>query len=269
MDPEEFLSDASSLSHALPPTTGELSATKQSKLKEQAKVVLTPHNPCPMNQSCDDVRLFLQRCIPTQEGNLLSESTAQDSEDSAENNATRDRLNDAQRMIQLYKVHPKLEDYSTGLITLNDKVKLPGPDRAPDAFRRICKRKILLKEQEATHMAKELSERYGSESLFRAAFREFYSTGLVGIQQTFWRVDHRGQRIRRQAEEISLQTINEHLWLNGAEVAFVVRGARCLPQDAMNFWRWVSSNRITYLAVRDMLELGEPSFDNSEDVLED
>ncbi|KKZ64522.1 hypothetical protein EMCG_01401 [[Emmonsia] crescens] len=258
MDQVQFLESANVMTvfdNALPHTLGDSSATEKNMLKEQAEVLLASYKPCHPNDFRDNVKLFLEGGILTGKGN--TPCIPKKTENRQAKSATKDRLNDAQRLMQLYNVHPKIEDYSKKPISLMDKIKIPGPEYIPDALRELLERKISLKEEEATQMANECSEKYGSESLFRAAFREFYSTGLIGVQQTFWRPDPRSQRVRRQAEEICLQAIDESLWLNGAEILFVIRATRCFPEDAMSFWRWVSANRLTYLAVMDMVELRE------------
>ncbi|KAL2367280.1 hypothetical protein BDBG_06645 [Blastomyces gilchristii SLH14081] len=266
MDQVHFLESANVATvfdNALPHTLGELSATAKDVLKRQAGVLLASHKSCPQDKFRGSVKLFLEGGILTEESALRITPRTQNRHAKS---ATKGRLNDVQRLMQLYNVHPKIEDYSNEPISLIDKIKIPGPEYIPDALRELVERKILLKEEEATHMANEFSEKYGSESLFRSAFREFFSTGLIGVQQTFWRPDPRSQRIRRQAEEICLQAIDESLWLNGAEILFVIRATRCFPEDAMSFWRWVSANRLTYLAVMDMIELQGGFLDDPETV---
>ncbi|QSS53976.1 hypothetical protein I7I53_01403 [Histoplasma capsulatum var. duboisii H88] len=265
MDQIHFLESANVTTvfdNALPHTLGELSATEKTTLKKRAESLLALHNSCPQNAFRDDVKRFLESGICTKKQNNLC--FPQRIHNRQAKSATKGRLNDAQRLIQLYNVYPKIEDYSKKPISLIDKIKIPGPEYIPDVLRELLERKISLKEEEATQLANEYSEKYGSESLFRAAFREFFSTGLIGVQQTFWRPDPRSQRIRRQAEEICLQAIDDSLWLNGAEILFVIRATRCFPEDAMSFWRWVSANRLTYLAVMDMIELHGEFIDDPE-----
>ncbi|PGG95038.1 hypothetical protein AJ79_10306 [Helicocarpus griseus UAMH5409] len=266
------ITDTSILDNALSQNLGKLSATERNILQEQAESVLSSYKSCSKDELRNGIELFLEgsTSIPpvTEAPDLVSSVQKPKSPD--EMSLIKGRLDDVQRLMQIYNIRPRTEDFSDEPIALMNKLKMPSPADLPRALRRLVEKHVTLKEEEATLLATEYTEKYGSKSLFRAAFREFYTTELIGVQQTFWRPDPRSRRIRRQAEEICLQAIDERLWLNGAEILFVIRATRSFPEDAMAFWRWVSANRLTYLAVRDMLDLRGTSIDDTKnDPLDD
>ncbi|PGH26679.1 hypothetical protein AJ80_01625 [Polytolypa hystricis UAMH7299] len=263
--PSEKIANAmGALDEAVAGNLNALPSAEKNELCAQAKSIVLSYEP--------NSRVFYKNVKSFLDGNTVpisqvpdglaamrSKVNASGSINSKANGSSQRHLEDLQTLMKMYQIRPKAEDFMDTPISLADKVTIPGPEHVPEPLRNILEKKIALKEEEANYMAYKYAQKYGDSPLIRAAFREYYTTGLLSIQETCWRPDPRGQSIRIHAQDICSQAIDENPWLNTAEMRVLIRATGCFPQDAMSFWRWTTINRLTYLTMKEVEKLQEDS----------
>ncbi|KAL1959619.1 hypothetical protein VTO42DRAFT_1654 [Malbranchea cinnamomea] len=239
----------------------ELSYVESKLLLQQVAELHDSYGRIDLVQFRNDVKAFLEGNVSgaknTREESMENKTQSISNEAAShEISDLRSHLDNLQRLIELCQVRPEAEDFIGGPIRLSHRLNLPESD-IHESLRGIIEKKISLKEREANLLLSEYTEMFGNHPLVHAACREYFTTELWNLQQIYWRPDPRGHRIRLQAQEICSQAIAKKPWLNQIEKRIFVHATGCFPQDAESFWRHMTRNRLSYLALEAIKKIGE------------
>ncbi|KAF3482311.1 alpha-box mating type protein [Arthroderma uncinatum] len=171
-----------------------------------------------------------------------------------------DHFSNLNKLLKVHSIQPVVSDFCHEPLTLSGKVEIPElegefkdeSDQPRDAHRSIFHSYISLLEDEANFQLLKQMSAHGPETVYRSAFREYFTGEVTNMMETYWRPDPKGRLIRHQAHELCYQAINEITFLGTAERNMLIRTTGCFPEDTMAFWTSMTKKRLTYLTMKEM-----------------
>ncbi|KAK2878240.1 hypothetical protein FQN49_001041 [Arthroderma sp. PD_2] len=187
-----------------------------------------------------------------------------------------DHFSNLNQLLKLHNIQPAVSDFFQEPLTLSGKVEIPELEgevkdengQSSDNHRSIFHHYINLLQDEANFYLLQQIDCHGPETVYRSAFREYFTGEVTNMMETYWRPDPRGQLIRHQAHELCYQAINEVPFLETAERNLLMRTTGCFPQDTMAFWTSITKKRLMYLTMKEMVGMLEARQDEEEDETE-
>ncbi|TPX26659.1 hypothetical protein DIZ76_012121 [Coccidioides immitis] len=235
--------------------SGSSSSAEDKAVRRQVALLISSYKTSDSRKFEADVKQFLD------EGTIPPTINKQDVKSDSTGSGTaippgvtlEKHLENLQHLIELNNVHPEPEDIAGEEIDFTNLMDFSELEKIPRKLEGFLKWRIAFQQKQANSMLKQYSEKYGYQPLFRKAIREYFTTrDLLGLSNPFW--GYRRRRFNTHAQELCAQAINEFPWLNNAEKTVVVQASHCFPQDAEQFWRWITKNRLSYLSLIAMLQ---------------